>query len=276
MLLLPGACSLFSFKTKPDVIAEVNKNQLLISDIEALIPSGLPREDSLAMLNQYINTWALAHLMEAKAQKELPKEQRDVSQSLEEYRRSLLVYRYEKSYVETRIDTIITPAELQKMYLDNSELFTLSEPIVKVRYVKIALSSPYLERVRSLYRTRLIEETYQLEQMVHSSAEKYEVYGNRWINASTLSRDLPVSTDEVIRSIDRGYLECADNFFAYYVAFFDVTRAGAIGPIEYQEMAIRNLILGRRKQDLLKKLEKDILEEGWRTKQLKVYDHNNE
>jgi hypothetical protein len=256
-------------KTKTDVIAQVTKNRLLISDIETLIPLGLPREDSLAMLNQYINTWALAHLMEAKAQKELPKEQK-------EYRRSLLVYRYEKSYVETRIDTIITQAELQKTYLDNVELFTLSEPIVKIRYIKIALASPYLERVRSLYRTQLIEDTYQLEQMVHNSAEKYDMYNNRWISVSTLSRDLPISTEEVIRSIHRGYLECTDNFFAYYVVYLDVTQVGAIGPIEYQEMAIRNLILGRRKQDLLKKLEREVLEEGWRTQQLKVYDHHNE
>jgi len=127
-----------------------------------------------------------------------------------------------------------------------------------------------------LYRTRLIEETYQLEQMVHNSAEKHDTYNDQWISASTLSRDLPISLDETIRSIDRGYLECSDNFFAYFVSYMDVTKVGTIGPIEYEEMAIRNLILGRRKQDLIKKLEKEVLEEGWRTEQLKVYDQNNE
>ena len=274
--LLPNSCALFSFGNKVDVVAEVNKNQLLASDIALLIPPGLPREDSLTMLRQYVNSWALVHLMEARAQKELPKEYKDVSQALDEYRRSLLVFRYEKSYMETRIDTTITMAELKKTYSDNIALFTLSEPIVKVRYVKIALTSPYLEVVRSLYRTQSIEETYQLEQMAHNSIEKYDQYNNKWISASNLSRDLPVSSEETIAAIGRGFLECKDNFFAYYVAFLDITHAGAVGPLEYEEAAIRNIILGRRKQMLLKNLEKEVLEEGWRTKQLKVYFNENE
>ena len=276
LLLLPSSCSLFSFGSKTEVIAQVDKNQLLVSDIESLIPFGLPREDSLAMLRQYINTWALAHLMEAKAQKELPKEQRDVSQSLEEYRRSLLVYRYEKSYVETRIDTTITRDELIKTYQSNSERFKLSEPIVKVRYVKIALSSPYLQKVRSLYRTQAIEETYDLEQMLQSAAEKYDMYNNQWISVSSLSKELPISTDEVTRSVNHGYIECSDSFYAYYVAILEVTRAGSVAPIEYEEVSIRNLILGKRKQELLKNLEKEVLEQGWKSKQLKVYYNENE
>jgi len=277
LLLTSAACSPFSPKSKPEVVAEVNKNQLFASDIALLIPPGLPREDSIAMLRQYINTWALAHLMEAKAQKELDKDQKDVSQALEEYRRSLLVFRYEKSFIETRIDTTITPEELKKVYKQNAFLFVLPEPIVKVRYIKMALASPYVERVRSLYRTKSIEETYQLEQMAQNSAEKYDTFNDQWISASILSKELPVTTDELIRAIDRHpdakdkSLEYKDNAYAYYLFFFEVTPAGATAPIEYAENSIRNIILGNRKKELQKNLEKDVLEEGWRTKQLKVY-----
>ena len=270
------SCSLFSFGNKEDVVAEVGKSQLLTSDISSLIPPGLPAEDSLSMLRQYVNIWALSHLMELKAQKELPKELKDVSQALEEYRRSLLVYQYEKSYVETRIDTLITPQELRKTYTDNDYLFTLSEPIVKVRLIKISPSSPNIEMVRSLYRTQSTEETYHLEEMARNSAEKYDTYNDQWISASNLSRDLPISSEEVIRSITRGSLECSDNLYTYFVAYLDVTPAGALGPLEYEEASIRNIILGRRKQELLKNLEKEVLEEGWRTNQLKVFFDEHE
>ena len=274
--LLPCSCSLFSVGSKVDVIAEVGKYQLLASEFTLLIPYGLPLEDSLAMQRQYINNWALAHLMEDRAQKELPKELKDVTIALEEYRRSLLVYQYEKSYIETRIDTTVTQEELNNVYRENEALFTLTEPIAKVRYMKIALTSPNLEMVRSLYRTQSMEETYQLEQMAQNSVEKYELYNNQWINASTLSRDLPLSSDEVVRFFNRGSLECSDTFYAYFVAFLEMTPVGAIGPIEYEEVTIRNIILGRRKQELLKNLEKEVLEEGYRTKKLKVNFNQNE
>ena len=276
LLLLPKSCSLFSSKAKTEVIAEVNKNQLLASDIELLIPSGLSREDSLSMLHQYINTWALALLMEAKALKELPKEERDLSQALEEYRRSLLVFQYEKKYIETRIDTTISTEEITKTYQDNTFLFTLSEPIVKVRYVKLSLSSPYLEMVRSLYRTQSIEEIYQLEQMAQHATDTYETYNDQWISVSNLAKDLPASSEEVARSINHGFFECTDNSFAYFVAFLETTPADALAPIEYEEASIRNIILGKRKQQLLKNLERDVLEEGWKTNQLKVYFNENE
>ena len=275
LLILP-ACSLLPSKAKTEVIAEVNKNQLLASDIISLIPAGLPREDSLSILRQYINTWALSHLMESKALRELPKEQRDVSQALEEYRRALLVFRYEKKFVETRIDTAITSEDIIKTYHDNQILFTLSEPIAKLRYVKISLSSPYLEMVRSLYRSTSTEDIYRLQEMAHNSADKYDTYNNQWISASAISKEVPVSTEEVIRSMERGFLDCNDNIFAYFVAFSDLIPSQAVGPIEYQEASIRNIILGRRKQDLLKNLEKEVLEEGWKTKQLKVYFNSNE
>ena len=276
LLLIPTSCSFFSFGNKSDVVAEVNKKQLLAPEISFLIPPGLPRDDSLAILKQYVNSWALAHLMEAKAQKELPKELKDLSSALEEYRRSLLVFQYEKSYVESRIDTLITHDELRKTFTDNAELFTLSEPIVKPRLIKISLSSPNLEMVRSLYRTKIIEDTYRLEQMAYNSAEKYDIYNEQWVSASSLSRDLPVSSEEVIRSINRGFLECTDQLYAYFVAFLETTNAGAKAPFEYEELSIRNIIIGRRKIELLKKLEKDVLEEGWRSKQLKVYFYNND
>jgi hypothetical protein len=277
LLFLPSSCTLFSLGNQADIVAEVNKYQLRSSDIALLIPSGLQNEDSLSMLRQYVNTWILAHLIELKAQKELPKEVKDVSQALEEYRRSLLVFLYEKSYVETRIDTAITLEEMMKTYKDNEPLFTLSEPIVKVRYIKIAISSPYLSKVRSLYCTRSTEETYQLEQMAYHSAEKYDTYNDQWISALHLSRDLPISTEEVVRSMYRGSsLEYQDNTFAYFVAFLDITQAGSMAPLEYEEATIRNIILGRRKQVLLKNLEKEVWEEGRNSKQFNVYLNDNE
>lgn len=276
LLLLLSSCSLFPLKSKADVVAEVNKKQLLASDIVSLIPTGLSREDSLSMLRQYINTWALAYLLESKAQKELSRDLKDVSRALEEYRRSLLVFQYEKSYVETRIDTSVTQEEIRKTYQDNKDLFSLSEPIAKVRFVKVSLSSPNLEVVRSLYRTQSTEETLQLEQMVHHSADKYDTYNDQWIGASLLSGDLPLSPEEVVRSMNREYIECADSLYAYFVSLFEKVPAGALGPLEYEEPSIRNVILGRRKIALLKNLEKEVLNEGWRTNQLKVYLDENE
>ena len=72
---------------------------LFKSDLDKVIPAGLPEEDSLRLANQYINSWALEHVFIGVAEQQLSKAEKDVMQELEAYRRSLLKYRYEQLYV---------------------------------------------------------------------------------------------------------------------------------------------------------------------------------
>ena len=60
------------------------------------------------MVEQYVNNWAIQHLLLKKAESELSKSDRDVQQELEDYKNSLLVYRFEKYFIEQRLDTLIT------------------------------------------------------------------------------------------------------------------------------------------------------------------------
>jgi len=248
----------------------------LASEITNLIPSGLPREDSLALLRQYVNSWALSLLMEKRAEKELAKEEKDVHRALEEYRRSLLVFRYEKNYLEQRIDTLITEAEHRQFFQENQALFQLNQPIAKVRYIKVSKNSPQLETLRKLYRTRSLEEIYELEQLAQSTAEKYETFQDQWISASQLARDLPLQTDDCINAMSKGYFECSDNYSFYFVMVFEQINTGNPAPQEYEDANIRNMILAKRKQELLRQLEHQVLQDGWQTQQLKVYFDKHE
>ena len=279
ILLLPfllGACNLINFNSKENVVAQVDSHQLLASEITNLIPSGLPREDSLALLRQYVNSWALSLLMEKRAEKELAKEEKDVHRALEEYRRSLLVFRYEKNYLEQRIDTLITEAEHRQFFQENQALFQLNQPIAKVRYIKVSKNSPQLETLRKLYRTRSLEEIYELEQLAQSTAEKYETFQDQWISASQLARDLPLQTDDCINAMSKGYFECSDNYSFYFVMVFEQINTGNPAPQEYEDANIRNMILAKRKQELLRQLEHQVLQDGWQTQQLKVYFDEHE
>ena len=48
------------------------------------------------------------------AETELSKGEKDVSREIESYRRSLLKYRYEQKYVNQRLDTAVTEADIEK------------------------------------------------------------------------------------------------------------------------------------------------------------------
>ncbi len=58
-ILLPAflSCKYINFSSDK-AVAEVGDQKLLESDIRELIPEGTNPEDSIRMLEQYINTWA--------------------------------------------------------------------------------------------------------------------------------------------------------------------------------------------------------------------------
>ena len=69
------------------------------------------------------------------AEKELSKSEKNVDKELEDYRRSLLKYRYEQKYVNQRLDTAVTDAQIEKYYEAHIETFKLSLPIAKARFL---------------------------------------------------------------------------------------------------------------------------------------------
>ncbi|MGN1233949.1 MAG: hypothetical protein ACI4UJ_10955, partial [Candidatus Cryptobacteroides sp.] len=55
------------------------------------------------------------------------------------------------------------------------------------------------------------------------------------------------------------------------VYFFSLMRAGQTGPVEYYEEQIRDIILSTRKQALLSRLERDLIENARNQENFVIY-----
>jgi hypothetical protein len=131
-----------------EAVARVGKEKLYRSTLEGYIPDGIAPEDSAAMASQFIKSWATDRLFLEVAEAELSKSEMDVSKELEEYRISLLKYRFEQHYINERLDTSITPAEIRHYYEENPDKFILDAPLFKVRYMLIPKGSAAKEKIK--------------------------------------------------------------------------------------------------------------------------------
>ena len=87
VFLLSG-CTLFESFSKGEKVAQAGKAVLYKSDVKKVVPPGVSGQDSLNLLRQYIDSWALKQLMLEKAEEQLPKAEKDVARELEEYGRA--------------------------------------------------------------------------------------------------------------------------------------------------------------------------------------------
>lgn len=272
-----GSCELVDRLFYDDVVAKVGKSVLYRSDVEKFIPDGISAEDSLNMVHSYIDSWATDQLLLSMAEKQLSKSKRDVSRELEDYRRSLLVYRYEKQYIHERIDTSVSDAECENYYRNNIQSFNTNVSLIQCVYVKISTDSPNYSIIRTLMLKNDAESQERLDKLCYVSAEKYTDYQGRWVPLTEIAQeirmDLSQCEDELLRN---KYIANVDNKMAYLVVPVQRVLKGGTAPYEYCADQIREIIISKRKQVLIKELEQNLLQDAYNNNKLVIYDNNEE
>ena len=191
---------------------------------------------------------------------------------LEDYRHSLLKYRYEQKYVNQRLDTAVTKSQIEKYYDDHAENFKLSLPIAKAVYMNISADSPNLEIIKKKMRSDKPEVRIEADSIAYSSAFRYTDFGDNWVDLVKLSREVGTDYGTLLSQVKDGYVELPDgNGNLNIVYFFSLMRAGQTGPVEYFEEQIRDIILSTRKQALLARLERDLIENARNQENFVIY-----
>ena len=151
MIVLPALSSckaISSFFSGDEIVAVAGFEKLYRSDLDRVLPKGIPAEDSTRLAMQYISTWASDIVYVSIAEEQLSKSEKDVTKELEDYRKSLLKYRYEQLYVNERLDTAVTDDQVQEYFEAHTDKFVLARPVVKARYLAIFSDSPAKEQIR--------------------------------------------------------------------------------------------------------------------------------
>lgn len=255
-----------------EVVARAGDHKLHRSELEKFIPAGVSSEDSTNLANRYIKAWAEDILVLDMAEAQLSASEKDVSKELEQYRRALLKYRYEQLYINQRLDTLVTDAEIESYYDENASRFTLERPIIKARYLIIPSDSRILKKIRALMSSSDDTEVTEAEQLAYTSAIKYADMSDTWMDAITLGQELSVDYKALISSIKNGFAEIKDDFGNLHLAYIvDMIPAGKTAPLEYCRERISDLVLSSRRHNLQLALEESLLEDARKNNKFVTY-----
>ena len=266
LVVLPALSScraISSFLGSDDVVAVVGSDKLFRKDIEALIPRGLSSEDSLRLASQYINSWASDRVYLKIAEEQLSKSEKDVTKELEEYRRSLLKYRYEQLYVNERLDTAVIQSVIEEYYQAHKDKFVLERPIVKARFVNMSADSPSLKQIRKRMASTEANDLIEADSIAFSSAVKFTTWADNWIDVAVLAREYSADYSSVLSKMNKRWIEEVDTTGYVRLTYVsDIMQKGQIAPIEYCQDNIKNIIISSRRQNLLLNLERDLLKDA--------------
>ncbi len=268
------SCSFLEEETTENSIARVDTKYLYESDILGLLPSGTTVEDSTLIVDNYIQGWIKDNLILQKAELNLKENQKDVKKQLEDYRRSLIIYSYEKELIKQKLDTVVTETEIQSFYDENDQNFELKNDIVKVRYLKLNKNAPKLKKIRKLYKSNKEEEIEELKELAHQYAMKFHLNDEQWILFDELKNEVPIRTSQT-----NGYLknikniEVEDSLSLYFVHIKDYKLKYDVSPLSFEAHNIKNIIINKRKLSLINKIRSELYQEAFMNKDIEIYEN---
>ncbi len=260
-----------SFLHNGEAVAEVGTEKLYRTELNKLIPKGIAKEDSIRLARQYINSWALDQVFLNVAEEQLSKEEKDVTRELEDYRKSLLKYKYEQLYVNERLDTAVSDEDVEKYYEANKDKFVLQRPIVKARYLRISNDSPTLAKIRKKMSSEEAQDLVEADSLAYSSALKFSTWGDSWIDITALAMEFPMDHVSLTMYMRNNWVENIDTTGIMSLAYISgMVQKGQVAPVEYCAPAIKDMIISARKQALIISLEQDLLNDARQTGQFVI------
>lgn len=255
-----------------EVVAKVGEHKLHRSQLEQFIPSGVSAQDSAGLARQYIQAWAEDLLLLDMAEEQLSEQEKDVTKELEDYRRSLLKYRYEQRYINQRLDTLVTDEEIARFYQENSAKFRLERPVLKSRYLIIPADTKSLKALRKAMSSDDDMEVTSADSLAAKVALKYVDASDNWMDALTLAQELGTDYRSLMAALKNHWIELppeGGNLRLAYVA--DMVPEGKTAPLESCSERIRDLILSGRKHQLETSLERSLLEDARSNNKFVIY-----
>jgi hypothetical protein len=271
-LVALSSCSFFSKEKGQDVVARVYDSYLLKSELSEIIPAGTSEEDSIAIAQSFINNWVRQTLLFQRAEKNLSEDQKDFEKKLEDYKRSLIIYTYERNLVNQILDTIVNNQQIEEYYNQNKQNFELKDNIIKVVYLKVDKKAPDIPKVQKWIKSANQQDLINLESYAYQFAHNFYLDDNTWLLFEDLLKEIPIKTynqEEFLKN--NRYIEVEDSTSLYFVNIKGFKIKNSLSPLSFEKDNIRNIIINKRKLQLITKMKNDIYEEALLKNDIEIY-----
>ena len=274
MVVILASCNYFKTEKDTQAIARVGDVFLYASEVDSLVPKNTPKEDSINLMNNYINRWVTQRLLIKAAEQNLDDEKKDeFSALIKKYKYDLYTQAYMEKLIKTSVDTLISEAELKKYYDENKENFKTNGTILQLRYIQLSKDHANFATIKSNFLNfkktdAKFWRTYQVQ--FKNSALNDSV----WVSLNEVYRRVPFITPENRdKYINEGMaFEKSDSLNnVYLVKVKKVINRNQISPFEYLKPTLQQVILNKRKLELIKKFEKEITDDAIKNKDYEVY-----
>ena len=273
-VLLFTSCDFFKSTDNREPIARVNDTYLYKDDIKDIIPLGTTKEDSILLVNAYVNRWARQLLLMDGALLNLSEDkQNEFSKLVEQYKSDLFTKAYLEGLVKKNIDTIVKTEVAEVFYEANKESFKLNDDLMQFRYISLPLNPIDIDTIKNRFK-RFKPKDQRFLDSISVQFKSYSLNDSIWIKFSDAVEKIPaVSVENKNQLLKKSnYVQLKDSLNLYLMQVNDVRLQNDYAPLDYVKTTIKQIVINKRKLELIKQLEKDITNDAIKNNQFQIYN----
>jgi len=247
-------------------IANVGSQTLYKSELDQITSLASESADSSAIANGYVEQWIRRAVLISEAERSLSNTI-DIDRLVEDYRSSLLINNYEQHYVSTKLDTTVTPDQLAEVYEQQKDNFALAADLYQLNIATVDAKAKGLE---GFFRAWKSSKREAVKSYVEENALTY-VLNESWYSKEALATYVPDNLFKKSSYKKGAILQKNQDGIEYFVKVLDVADKGKAPPFAYVKEKMVEIILQKRKKELLQKLESDLYRQALSTNKIRVY-----
>ena len=176
--------------------------------------------------------------------------------------------------VQKNIDTSVSVSVAKEFYERNKESFKLNDELLKLRYLSLSQNANNLAEVKQRF-TRFNVTDQRYLDSIAIQFNSYALNDSIWIKASQVAEKVPVingnNKEQLLKKSN--FIQLKDSLNLYLVQIKEVLGRNDYAPLEYVEPSIKKIVINKRKLELIKQLENDIINDAIKNNQFEIYQN---
>ena len=256
-------------------IARAHDAFLYPQDVEGVVKPNTPSGDSAAIMERFVSAWVQKQLMLQEAASKIDFDEAEIERKMLDYRYALMVYQFQKYYVEEALNKQVSAEEIKAYYDENPDNFLLKQHILRGKFVKLAKNTPQIDRFRDLLRENRDDSQEEIRSYCFRVATNYILDDTTWINFEDVVKGSPWNSLEDREDFLKRntYVETEDEESIYFLLIEEYKLIGELSPLEFVTDQIRQIILNRRKVELTEALEKEVYQRAKEGQDFEIYSY---
>ena len=261
-LFLLSGCQWFERHRRGEIAAQVGEKILYENEVKALVPIGTSTEDSLRIVNRYIQQWATQQLLYQRAV-EYSDQKEEFEAMVNDYRRQLYVHEYEQNLLQRQQSDTISEDSLKSYYDAHHELFRLRDNYIKGMFIIVPKRSRDLDRLINMLRDPDDEKLPEIEAYAIEKSLGYSIFFDRWQAFSEIKHRLPLKTSDDSNWLrQNSFITLEDTTQTYLLRITDRIYSGDEMPFEIARPVVKEVMENGQRISILKNLEQDMYKNG--------------